>query len=364
MRSWSTASSRSPSRPAGACSRGGSCRRVEAVLRSRHASAHVSTSTRSSPPPLLPQSAGPHKPFPAPLRRVHRCRALRTRPKSRKRSTFAGHGGRLGRRRSRRPTFARCRARSAIRSARSRRCQASSPLASGLPYFYIRGAPPNDNGYYVDGIRVPLLFHVGIGQRASSTRRSSITSTSIRVPHRPATEDSQARPSRVRRASRRPRRTVKPTSASSTPGRCVEAPLDDGRGSVLAAGRYGYPGPILSAITSNVKLDYWDYQTRATLARRRSRHAGRLRLRQPRLPRDATVERERSERTRAGARTAAEHSLQELLVSDFHRLDLRWDHVFANGDGHMRVAATVGYDSQGAAPTYATDYSAAIAARD
>ena len=88
------------------------------------------------------------------------------------------------------------------------------PLTSGLPYFYIRGAPPNDNGYYVDGIRVPLLFHVGIGE-GSSTRRSSIMSTSIRAPRRPATEGSRARPSRVRRASPRPRGTVKPTSASS-----------------------------------------------------------------------------------------------------------------------------------------------------
>ena len=38
------------------------------------------------------------------------------------------------------------------------------PVVSGLPFFYIRGAPPNDNAYYVDGIRVPLLFHVGIGE--------------------------------------------------------------------------------------------------------------------------------------------------------------------------------------------------------
>ena len=39
-----------------------------------------------------------------------------------------------------------------------------APVVSGLPFFYIRGAPPNDNAYYVDGIRVPLLFHVGIGE--------------------------------------------------------------------------------------------------------------------------------------------------------------------------------------------------------
>lgn len=38
------------------------------------------------------------------------------------------------------------------------------PVVSGLPFFYIRGAPPNDNAYLVDGIRVPLLFHVGIGE--------------------------------------------------------------------------------------------------------------------------------------------------------------------------------------------------------
>src|SRR5260370_33054717 len=39
-----------------------------------------------------------------------------------------------------------------------------TPVVSGLPFFYIRGAPPNDNAYFVHGIRVPLLFHVGIAQ--------------------------------------------------------------------------------------------------------------------------------------------------------------------------------------------------------
>ncbi len=38
-----------------------------------------------------------------------------------------------------------------------------TPTLSGLPYFYVRGAPPNDNGYFLDGIRVPLLFHLGLG---------------------------------------------------------------------------------------------------------------------------------------------------------------------------------------------------------
>ena len=39
-----------------------------------------------------------------------------------------------------------------------------TPLASGVPYFYVRGAPPNNAGYYIDGVRVPMLFHLGLAQ--------------------------------------------------------------------------------------------------------------------------------------------------------------------------------------------------------
>jgi hypothetical protein len=38
-----------------------------------------------------------------------------------------------------------------------------APILSGLPYFFVRGAPPGNVGYFIDGIRVPLLFHVGAG---------------------------------------------------------------------------------------------------------------------------------------------------------------------------------------------------------
>jgi TonB family protein len=38
-----------------------------------------------------------------------------------------------------------------------------TPIVSGLPFFFIRGAPPGNVGYFLDGVRVPLLFHVGIG---------------------------------------------------------------------------------------------------------------------------------------------------------------------------------------------------------
>src|SRR5262249_57849333 len=38
-----------------------------------------------------------------------------------------------------------------------------TPLASRVPFFYVRGAPPGNVGYFLDGIRVPLLYHIGLG---------------------------------------------------------------------------------------------------------------------------------------------------------------------------------------------------------
>ena len=232
------------------------------------------------------------------------------------------------------------------------------PLTSGLPYFYIRGAPPNNNGYYVDGIRVPLLFHVGIGQGV--IHPALIDHVDFYPGAAPASYGGFAGAT-IAGQTREPATTWHGEANLRVidAGALVEAPIDDGRFTVLAAGRYGYPGTILSAITSNVSIDYWDYQTRATwrvddhdalgvfvfgshdyLATQQSSGGG-------------------GANTGGSSNGGPSSSLQELLVSDFHRLDLRWDHGFANGDGHMRVGATVGYDSQGAAPTYATDYSAA-----
>jgi hypothetical protein len=229
------------------------------------------------------------------------------------------------------------------------------PMRSELPYFYIRGAPPNDNGYYVDGIRVPLLFHVGVGQgvihpalvdhvdffpgAAPASYGASAGGTIAGQTREPATTPHGEANLRIIDA-----------------GALLEAPLDGGRGSVLAAARYGYPGPIISAISPNLKLDYWDYQTRATW-----RIAGHdtLGIFAFGSHDDIATMQVGSPTSIGGGNLRSIARLQELFASDFHRIDLRWDHVFANGDGHIRVATTVGYDSQGAAPTYATDDSAA-----
>ena len=38
-----------------------------------------------------------------------------------------------------------------------------TPIATGIPYFFVRGAPPGNLGTFYEGVSVPLLFHVGAG---------------------------------------------------------------------------------------------------------------------------------------------------------------------------------------------------------
>jgi TonB dependent receptor len=118
-------------------------------------------------------------------------------------------------------------------------------------------------------------------------------------------------------------------------GALLETPLDDGRGSVLVAGRYGYPGPIISAITSTLQLGYWDYQTRATW-----RIADRDTL-------GVFAFGSHDYLGSASINNGQPGPIVEQLGSDFHRIDLRYDRAL--GGGHLRIAATLGYDSQGGA---------------
>jgi hypothetical protein len=231
------------------------------------------------------------------------------------------------------------------------------PVVSGLPYFFIRGAPPNDNGYYVDGIRVPLLFHVGVGQGV--IHPALIERVDFYPGAAPAGYGGFAGAT-IAGHTREPATTWhgEANLRAIDAGALVEAPIDDGRFTVLAAGRYGYPGPILSAITSSVSINYWDYQTRATWRMTDHDTLGVFVFGSHDYLASQSFG-SRASNTGGASQGDSGTSLKEQIVSDFHRIDLRWDHSFANGDGHTRVAATVGYDSQGAAPIYATDVSVA-----
>ena len=219
-----------------------------------------------------------------------------------------------------------------------------TPLTSGVPYFYVRGAPPNNAGYFIDGIRVPLLFHLGLAQGVLHPGLIE------RVDFFPS-----AAPARFGGFTGGiiAGRTREPASAFHgeanlrlvDAGALLEAPLADGRGTALVAGRYGFPGAVLSAFSDDLKIGYWDYQARASW--------------QLGLNDSVSVFAFGSHdylaiRSPSGDPVASQE-FNEEFVSDFHRVDLRWDHEL--GDGRVRLAVTGGYDSQGAEPSYMTDRS-------
>ena len=199
-----------------------------------------------------------------------------------------------------------------------------APGLSCLPYFFLRGAPPGDVGYFIDGIRVPLLFHVGAGP---SVIAPALVDSVELVP--------SAYPARFGRFAGGI--MAGETTAPGTVGRAeaqarvfdagamIEQPFADGRGSALLAGRYSYTQALLAAVAPDYDLGYWDYQAR--LAYNVTQH----------------------DRVSAFSFGAFDHLgnnklHQTLFVVQFHRLDLRWDH--RTETSRARLAVTLGADER------------------
>jgi hypothetical protein len=105
-----------------------------------------------------------------------------------------------------------------------------------------------------------------------------------------------------------------------------------------------------------VTLGYWDYQARATwqVADRDALgvfgFGSHDYLATKQSSNDATSGGSGQPGTSGSAAggSGASDRWREQLVNDFHRLDLRYDRTLS--DGRLRVALTLGYDSQGAEP--------------
>ena len=197
-----------------------------------------------------------------------------------------------------------------------------APVLSGLPYFYVRGAPPGDVGYSIDGIPVPLLFHVGAGP--------SVIAPALveRVDLFPA-----AYPAEYGRVAGAviAGETMAPSSVARgeaqarifDAGAMLEQPFADGRGSLLLGGRYGYTQAVLSLVAPDYGLGYWDYQARLAY----------------RINATDTVS---AFAFGALDRLTNERLGSKLFDTQFHRLDLRWDRHTERS--HVRAALTLGVD--------------------
>ncbi len=193
-------------------------------------------------------------------------------------------------------------------------------MVSGLPVYYVRGAPPGDVRFYVDDIQVPVLYHVLLGP-------SVISPELIEGVHL----HSAAYPGRYGRAAggvveaelRRP--TYRPSFGAGLglwdASAFVETPFAGERGNLFLAGRYSLTGLLISQLGSQV-LDYWDYQglvdydLGASDQLRVFSFGGHDYLKTP----DA-----------------------DFLGADFHRADLRYTHRLGF-DTQVQVGLTLGHD--------------------
>jgi hypothetical protein len=206
-----------------------------------------------------------------------------------------------------------------------------TPIVSGLPFFFVRGAPPGNVGYYLDGVRIPLLFHVGAGP--SVVHPGLIQRVDLYPGGYPArfgrfsggivSGETTNRGPGVPSAGTHGEYNVRLFDA----GAMIETPFGPkNRGSVLLGGRYSYTAFLLTQIASDTLLDYWDYQARATYDLTPDDQIGVFAF---------------GSYDYLGQRTPTQDIT--LFGTEFHRVDLRYDRKLGD-KGTMRLGVTTGFD--------------------
>ncbi|MBW2525810.1 MAG: TonB-dependent receptor [Deltaproteobacteria bacterium] len=201
-----------------------------------------------------------------------------------------------------------------------------TPIITGSPYFFVRGAPPGNVGYFFDTIRVPLLYHVGAGP--SVIHPSLVKDLEFYPGGYPArygrysggivAANAQAPPARWRGEA-----SIRVFDA----GAMLGAPLPpDDRGAVVVAGRYSYTAAVLSLVAPEVSLSYWDYQAMA-----------RYRL----SPDDEVSVLAFGAYDFLGEDQGS--TTQTIVDSEFYVVDFRYDHRFGPGST-ARIATTLGLE--------------------
>ncbi|HEY5958424.1 MAG TPA: TonB-dependent receptor, partial [Polyangiaceae bacterium] len=200
-----------------------------------------------------------------------------------------------------------------------------TPIFSGVPFFFVRGAPPGNVGFFLDGVRVPLLYHAVLGP--SVVHPALIERVELHRGAPPANFGRYA--GAIVNAEVRPPLTRAGGEANVRifdAGGLIESPFANGRGHALVGGRYSYTGLLVSLLT-DAKIAYWDYQTKVDYATSAHQRIGVFAFGayDRFAAQDGTVER--------GGGT------------QFHRVDVRYD--IDASHSKTRVALTTGIDRTG-----------------
>ena len=219
------------------------------------------------------------------------------------------------------------------------------PIASGLPYFYVRGAPPGNVGYFFDGIPVPYLYHFAAGPGV--LQPAFVDHVDLYPGAYPARYGrfagaivaGEMAPPSYRFHGEASIRWI-------DSGAMVEAPFASGRGSAMVGGRFSYTAAVLSLLVPDVKVNYWDYQARVRYELDPKNSIEVLSFGAGDFLSD--VETTGSGTQNPDGSSSFESRREERTVVDvgFHRLDLRLDHKISAGN--WRNALMLGLDRTGA----------------
>lgn len=205
-----------------------------------------------------------------------------------------------------------------------------TPTVSGLPFFYVRGAPPANTGYYFDGVRLPFLYHAFLGP--SVIHPELIDAVHLHSGPAPARFGGNAG-GVVEGDLRAPsgRRVINLSLGAFDAGGMVDTPFANGKGRLFVAGRYSYVA-LVASLFSSVTADFWNYQGYVTYALTPRDNIGLFMI---------------------GAYDLAQQ--EETWRSEFHIADVRWDHSFGSGTT-SRIAATIERDSTEVPDGRSTDF--------
>jgi TonB family protein len=218
------------------------------------------------------------------------------------------------------------------------------PIVSGLPYFYVRGAPPGNVGYFFDGIPVPYLYHFAAGP--SVLQPGFIDHVDLYPGAYPARYGRFA--GAIVAGEMAPPSYHFHGEASVRlvdSGALIEAPFANGRGSAMVGGRFSYTAAVLSLVQPDVSLSYWDYQARARYDLDANNSLEVLTFGAGDFLGDTETDYESSSSNGGPISTTAERRQNTIVDVNFHRLDLRWDHRLHAGN--WRNALMLGLDRTG-----------------
>ncbi|MCY1015659.1 TonB-dependent receptor domain-containing protein [Pyxidicoccus sp. MSG2] len=213
-----------------------------------------------------------------------------------------------------------------------------SSVASGLGYPVVRGGQPAATGYFLDGVRVPMLYHLLLGP---AVIHPDFIDTIDFYPGSPPVQYGRVLGGAVEGRLSRPHDDRLHATAYAdliNAGGFVEVPFEKTGTSVTVAGRYSYTGlliPVAYAIFNDeednpLHAGFWDYQLRV------EQKVGEGRLRLFALGSSDDVGEDSGN---------YEGGLGGTIISRFHRVDLRGTHPLAGGEGELGL--TVGLDEVG-----------------